>query len=77
MKRRDPHTIDIFRDYTPPEVVARMEPDVAGRGSLDLQISRVVSEVMARSEKSRAEIAADMSDYLGFPADAQGRRTAL
>lgn len=74
MRRRDQNTLDIFRDYTPPEIVARMEPEVVGRGSLDLRISRVVAEAMAQSGKTRAQIAADMSDFLGFPADAQGRR---
>jgi hypothetical protein len=65
-KRRDPHTLDLWRDWTPPEdVAARFEPEVAKGGTLDVKIARVLSEAMSRSGKSRAEIAAQMSDYLG------------
>lgn len=63
-KRRDPDTMDLFRDYQPPEVVSRFEPDVAKGGTLDVKIARVLSEAMSRSGKSRAEIAAEMSEYL-------------
>ncbi|MVA19529.1 hypothetical protein GOZ94_11270 [Agrobacterium vitis] len=63
-KRRDPHTLDLFRDYTPPEVAPAFEPEVSKGGTLDVKISRVLSEAMARSGKTRAEIAAEMSDYL-------------
>ncbi|MCA1492730.1 DNA transposition protein [Ensifer sp. NBAIM29] len=63
-KRRDPDTLDLFRDYQPPEVAARFEPDVARGGTLDVKIARVLSEAMGRSGKSRAQIAAEMSDFL-------------
>lgn len=63
-KRRDPDTMDMFRDYRPPEVVARFDPDVAKGGTLDVKIARVLSEAMSRCGKSRAVIAAEMSDYL-------------
>lgn len=63
-KRRDPHTLDLFRDYTPPEVVPAFEPEISKGGTLDVKISRVLSEAMARSGRTRAEIAAEMSDYL-------------
>ncbi|WP_275789752.1 hypothetical protein [Pararhizobium gei] len=64
-KRRDPDTMDLFRDYQPPAVVARFEPDVAKGGTLDVKIARVLSEAMAMSGKPRDTIAAEMSDYLG------------
>ncbi|MBB4955358.1 hypothetical protein H4S14_003490 [Agrobacterium vitis] len=63
-KRRDPHTMDLFRDYQPPEVVARFAPEVSKGGTLDVKIARVLSEAMSRSGKSREQIAADMSEYL-------------
>lgn len=63
-KRRDPHTLDLFRDYAPPEVVPAFEPEISRGGTLDVKISRVLSEAMARSGKTRAGIAAEMSDYL-------------
>jgi len=65
-KRRDPHTLDLWRDWTPPEdVAARFEPEVSKGGTLDVKIARVLSEAMTRSGKCRAEIAAQMSEYLG------------
>lgn len=65
-KRRDPDTMDLFRDYQPPEVVARFAPEVSKGGTLDVKIARVLSEAMSRCGKSREQIAAEMSDYLGF-----------
>lgn len=64
-KRRDPDTLDIFRDYMPPEVAVRFEPEVAKGGTLDVKIARVLSEAMARSKKPRDRIADEMSAYLG------------
>lgn len=63
-KRRDPDTMDLFRDYQPPEVAARFPSEVAKGGTLDVKISRVLSEAMALSGKPRDRIAAEMSDYL-------------
>ncbi|MGV1803816.1 hypothetical protein ACQZ4X_17415 [Agrobacterium vitis] len=63
-KRSDPHTLDLFRDYTPPEVAPVFAPEVSKGGTLDVKISRVLSEAMTLSGKTRAEIAAEMSDYL-------------
>ncbi|MBB4953992.1 hypothetical protein H4S14_002054 [Agrobacterium vitis] len=63
-KRRDPNTMDLFRDYQPPEVVARFAPEVSKGGTLDVKIARVLSEAMTRCGKSREQIAADMSEYL-------------
>lgn len=64
-KRRDPYTLDLLRDYQPPEVAPAFEPEVSKGGTLDVKIARVLSEAMSRSGKSRMQIAADMSDYLG------------
>lgn len=66
MKRRDLGTLDMFRDYTPPEpVAAQLDPEIAKGGTLDVKIARVLSHAMAECGKSRPQIAAEMSDYLG------------
>lgn len=65
VKRRDLDTMDLFRDYQPPEVAVRFEPDVAKGGTLDVKIARVLSEAMSMSGKTRDRIAAEMSDHLG------------
>lgn len=65
-RRRDPFTLDIFRDYEPPvDMVVRHDPEQAKGGTLDVQISRALSVAMERSGKSRDVIAAEMSEYLG------------
>lgn len=75
VRHRDFGTLDIFRDYTPPEpVAAQLDPDLTKGGTLDVQISRIVGHAMAQSGKTRAEIAAEMSEYLGFPPEKDGLR---
>lgn len=64
-RRGDIGTIDMFRDFTPPEpVAAQLEPELTGGGSLDMKIARAVAFAMAESNKSRGEIAEEMSNYL-------------
>jgi len=65
-RRRDPFTLDIFRDYEPPaDVVVRHDPEFSKGGTLDVQISRILSAAMERSGKTRETIAEEMSAYLG------------
>ncbi|TIW27774.1 MAG: hypothetical protein E5V63_08255 [Mesorhizobium sp.] len=67
MSRRDILTADLF-DWEPPKVAVGYAPDVAGRGGLDNQISRLVSRALrdCRDEGngSRADVARRMSAYL-------------
>lgn len=64
-RRRDHGTVDMFRDYTPPQPVAALLPaELSGGGSLDMKIARAVALAMAQSGKTRAEIAEAMSEYL-------------
>lgn len=70
-RRRDPYTLDLLRDYQPPEVVPAFEPEVTKGGTLDVKIARAVSEAMTRSGCDRKQIAAAMSDYLGFFKDGE------
>lgn len=65
-KRRDPLTKDLF-EYQPPKVAVRYDEGVTGRGSLDNQISRLISRALrdARDDgHTRADIATSMSRYL-------------
>ncbi|XHE13646.1 hypothetical protein PCC82_02595 [Agrobacterium deltaense] len=64
-KRRDTLTLDIFRDYTPVEVAARIDPEVSKGGTLDVKIARVLAHAMQKSDMSRAQIADAMSEHLG------------
>lgn len=64
-RRGDHGTLDMFRDYTPPELVAaHLAPEMTGGGSLDMKISRAVAHALTASGKSRADIAEEMSNYL-------------
>lgn len=76
-RRRDFGTLDIFSDYKPPQsVAAAIDPEVVRGGTLSGQIARALSHAMKSCDKSRAQIAEEMSDYLGFPADDDGKRPA-
>lgn len=63
-RRRDTMTIEMDFD-TPTTMIARCDPDIARGGTLDVKISRAVAVAMDRSEKSREQIAQEMSEYLG------------
>ena len=62
---KDDLTLDLFNDYEPPEVVVQFPEDVVKGSSIDVRICRAISEAMKRSDKSRAEIADEMTDFLG------------
>lgn len=67
---RDNLTADLFA-WEPPQVAVGYAPDVAGRGGLDNQISRLVSRALrdCRDEGNgtRADIARRMTAYLDRP----------
>ena len=67
-RRRDTDTIDMFREYeTPDTMIARCDPEILRGGSgatLDVKISKAVAIAMDRSEKSREQIAEEMTAYL-------------
>jgi hypothetical protein len=65
MAPRDPNTLDIFLDWTPPEVVTRYDETRVRTASLRARISRAVSETLKDCEKDREEIAQAMSAWLG------------
>lgn len=65
--RQDLLTADLF-DWEPPKVAVGYSPDVAGRGDLDSQISRLVGRALRDCRDdgngSRADVARRMSAYL-------------
>lgn len=68
-KRRDEGTLDLFRDYEPPEVTVGLEPEITKGGTLDVKIARAISHAMQECHrkhgKDREQIAEEMSEYLG------------
>lgn len=68
--RNDQLTADLF-EWEPPKVAVGYAPDVAGRGALDHQISRLVSRALRDcrddGKGSRADVARRMSAYLDRP----------
>lgn len=62
----DTSTIDLLSEWTPPRVAVTFEATERVRAiSFGQRISRAVSEVLRDSSRSREEIAAAMSDFLG------------
>lgn len=64
-RRRDSATADLFTDYTPAPVVERFAPERVRAARAATRIARSVAEAIKQSKRSRAQVAADMSDYLG------------
>ncbi|MCF8483333.1 MAG: DNA transposition protein [Rhodospirillum sp.] len=69
MPPRDRHTLDLFRDWTPPEVAVRvgrerLHPDIEAR------ISQAISETLKDCGKGRGSVAEEMGAYLGQPVTA-------
>lgn len=68
-RRRDPYTKDLFT-WEPDPVRIAYADEVKGRGELDSQISRVISQALRDAKDagtSRMEIAGRMARYLGRP----------
>lgn len=74
MVKRDAATLDLFRDWQPPQVEAQIDPSITRGGTLDVKIARAVSHAMAASGKDRETIAAEMTEYLG--GDLAGQRVS-
>jgi len=68
MAQRDNHTGELF-DWTPPQVGVGYVDDVAGRGTLDAQISRLLARALRdagdNKRLSRSDVAAAMARELG------------
>ena len=65
IRRGDNLTIDMWTEFTPPEVTVQLEPEVTKGGTLDVKIARALSHAMQGSDLSRSDIALKMSEYLG------------
>lgn len=63
-KDRDINTLDLFRDYQPEDVAAKIAPEIMKGGTLNVQIARVIAHACQESGKSREEISRQMSAFL-------------
>lgn len=66
MTRRDRLTPDLF-DWQPPRVAVGFEPEQLAGNRLGSKISRAVALALRECGKPRADIAARMSEELGYP----------
>ncbi|MCJ8142930.1 hypothetical protein MKI84_08375 [Ancylobacter sp. A5.8] len=64
-RRRDTRTLDLFADWTPPPVTDRPDERVLRARTLRERIALAVAEVLEGQQRSREEIADEMSTYLG------------
>ena len=69
-RRRDSSTPDLFRDFTPPPVVARYEAERVRAATMSMRLARAVSEALRNCGRSRDVIAHLMSEWLGEPVSA-------
>ena len=63
MSRRDPNTLDLFTDWTPP--VISHDPETVRASSFRGRLARAISTTLTECGPSRAEIAAEMTKLLG------------
>lgn len=64
-QRGDNMTLDILRDYSPPEIVKRYQEERVRTSTLRAKIARAVAETLHDSELSRDDLATAMSEWLG------------
>lgn len=62
---RDEITLDLFRDFEPPEVVARFAPEQVRVETLVGKLSRAVKATLDAFARPRADVAQAMTDFLG------------
>lgn len=63
-RRREDQTIDMWSEFTPPDVDVQIEAEVTRGGTLDVKIARAISHAMQSSDLGREEIAKRMSEFL-------------
>lgn len=63
-RRRDTHTVDLFKDYDPPPVVERFAPERVRGVRMATRIKRAVAETIKESKHGRDSIAHLMSELL-------------
>jgi hypothetical protein len=65
VRRRDSLTLDLFEDYTPPDLIQRYDEVQVRACSLEVKISRAVSQTLKDCDLPRDVIAERMSTTLG------------
>ena len=64
-RRDDAGTPDLFADYAPAPVVQRFSPERVRASRASARIARAVAESIRQSKRSRHDIAAEISRFLG------------
>jgi hypothetical protein len=64
-RKRDTATPDLFRDYVVPTVVERFAPERMRAATVTMRVARAIAEALKNDGRSRADIAREMSTYLG------------
>lgn len=62
---RDEITLDLFRDFEPPEVVARFAPEQVRAETLAGKLSRAVKATLDAFARPRADVAQAVTEFLG------------
>ena len=65
VRKRDPNTVDLFRDYTPEPIVDRFADEEVKAYSLAGKLSKALARTMEDSGMTREQIASAMSDIVG------------
>jgi len=65
MSKRDGGTLDMFREFAPPPVVARFDEALVRASNERGRVARAVAATLREQDDRRAAIAAEMSEYLG------------
>lgn len=63
-RRGDTGTMDLL-DWKPPKAAARFEDEEVRAATLSARIGRAIAVILKECEKSREEVAAEMSEFLG------------
>lgn len=64
-RRRDPNTLDLFRDYDPGPVVERFDEARIRSGSLQGRVARAVAAALRDCPLGRDKVALAMGEWLG------------
>jgi len=65
MAPRNPSQLDLLNDWVPPTATMRFSDALVRAGTMAGSICRAIAATLRESEKTRPEIAKQMSDFLG------------
>lgn len=65
MRRRDPNTLDMFKDFEPPEVAPSYPREVLAAATQKTLVAKTLSCALERDPRSRKDIVERLSELLG------------